>query len=170
MAEKLRPVHRFAWDERLGPHGSGVLRTARLEKLVQNSQLTGAPSTKVFFRLGTLIWKFDLEFLTNFRPQKHQDRSETSDTELSISPTRPTRIHKVLHDLPWHGPPTGRKTGITTSNTTNCDNLLQIYCNLLHLHSHSGLTIHVCRIWAIFNFDCVFWKTAFAFFSLHFTS
>lgn len=116
------------------------------------------------------IWKFDLEFLTNFRPQKHQDRSETSDTELSISPTRPTRIHKVLHDLPWHGPPTGRKTGTTTSNAPNWDNLLQIYCNLLHLHSHSGLTIHVCRIWAIFNFDCVFWKPAFAFFSLHFTS
>ena len=49
------------WDERLGPHGSGVVRTARLEKLVQNSQLTGAPSTKVFFDLEHWLGTFDLE-------------------------------------------------------------------------------------------------------------
>ena len=82
-----------------------------------------------------MIWKFQ-----QMRPQKHQDRSETSDTTAELRHTNSTRARtrptsrirdKVLHDLPWHGPPTGRKMAPDWHHDIKRPKLRQFAANLL---------------------------------------
>ena len=79
-----------------------------------------------------MIWKFQ-----QMRPQKHQDRSETSDTTAELRHTNSTRARtrptsrirdKVLHDLPWHGPPTGRKNGTRLAPRHQTPQIATICC------------------------------------------